>query len=394
MTSATREFQVFVKPVGADCNLRCHYCYYLKKNSLTPGKPHPLMEDDILEEYVLQHISANTDNLITFSWHGGEPLLAGIDFYRKAVGYQKKYQPSGSKIINGIQTNGTLLNNAWCRFLSEERFIVGISIDGPGELHNCNRRTREDYNTFLNVLRGYELLQMHGVLPEILCVVNAENVCNPLIVYNFFKEIGTKYVSFLPLVERNTDSPAGVTRNSVPSEEFGIFLSTIFDEWVEKDIGKIKIQIFEEAARTAFNQEHTLCIFKVNCGGVPVVEYNGDFYSCDHYIDEEHRLGNISEHSLSYFLDNRAQKNFGEAKSLTLPKYCIECEVRSMCNGECPKNRFIISPDGEPRLNYLCSGYKHFFNHCRHFVETIASLTPKSHLRQAQGKPKGDFKSG
>lgn len=374
MTSVSREFQVFVKPVGADCNLRCIYCYYLKKISLTRGEPHPVMPDDILEKYVIQHISATTDNLITFSWHGGEPLLAGIEFFKKVVKLQHKHKPSGSEIVNGIQTNGTLIDDEWCRFLKDEGFIVGVSIDGPGELHNGNRRTREDYNTFLNVLRGYELLKKYGVIPEILCVVNSDNVRYPLVLYEFFRELGAEYVTFLPLVERLEGSSAEVSGRSVPSLEFGLFLSAIFDEWVEKDIGRIKIQIFEEAARTAFNQEHTLCIFRVNCGGVPVVEHNGDFYSCDHYVDKKHRLGNINEHSLSYFLDNPAQKKFGDAKSLSLPQFCIECEVRSMCNGECPKNRFLLSPDGEPGLNYLCSGYKHFFNHCRPFVAAITSI--------------------
>jgi len=372
MTKISREFQIFAKPVGPACNLSCRYCYYLGKKSLYPGPDQFIMADDILEKYIIQHIEATTDNIINFSWHGGEPLLAGIDFFRTALKIQRKHQPAGSEIVNGIQTNGTLIDNEWCRFLKDEGFIVGISIDGPGNLHNINRRTREDNNTFLNVLRGYELLQMRGVLPEILCVVNAGNVKYPLVVYNFFKQLGAKYITFLPLVEPQAGSPNGASSNSVPATEFGVFLSAIFDEWVEKDIGKLKIQIFEEAARTAFNQEHTLCIFKVDCGGVPVVEHNGDFYSCDHYVEKGHLSGNISDHSLSDFLDSKRQKDFGKAKSLTLPRYCIDCEVRPMCNGECPKNRFMTTPDGETGLNYLCSSYKYFFNHCRPFVEAIA----------------------
>jgi uncharacterized protein len=376
MASLTREFQVFVKPVGADCNLRCHYCYYLKKLSLTHGKSHPLMSDDILERYIFQHISASTENVIFFSWHGGEPLLAGIDFYRRAIGFQKKYQPSGSSIINGIQTNGTLLNEGWCRFFSEEGFIIGMSIDGPGDLHDETRRTNNDCPTLDRVISGYELLRKHGIKPEILCVVNSVNVRHPLDVYNFLKDLGTEYVTFLPLVELSGNSSSEVTGLSVPSLEFGLFLSAIFDEWVSKDIGKIKIQVFEEAARTAFEQEHTLCIFKVDCGGVPVVEHNGDTYSCDHYVDDEHRLGNINRHTLEYFLDSPEQKSFGRAKSMTLPRYCIDCEVRAMCNGECPKNRLIASPDGEPGLNYLCKGYRYFFNHFRPFVEAIRLISP------------------
>src|SRR5450759_3930998 len=231
-------------------------------------------------EYIIQHIEASTEDIITFSWHGGEPLLAGIGFFKKVLKFQEKNKPAGSTIVNGIQTNGTLLDERWCHFLAEKKFIVGISIDGPGEFHNQNRRTKGNNNTFLNVIRGYELLKNHGVLPEILCVVNANNVNHPLIVYNLFKQLGAEYMTFLPLVEQEPGLPTGVSKNSVPSKELGIFLSAIFDEWVEKDIGRIKVQIFEESARTAFNQDHTLCIFRVNCGGVPVVEHNGDFYSC------------------------------------------------------------------------------------------------------------------
>lgn len=371
MAAVSREFQVFVKPVGADCNLGCHYCYYLKKISLAKGKEHPLMPDDILESYIIQHISASTEDVIFFSWHGGEPLLAGIDFYRKAVSLQKKHHRTGSVIINGIQTNGTLLNEEWCRFLSGERFIVGMSIDGPEELHDKYRRTNKNGTTLKRVIVGFQLLKQHGIKPEILCVVNSANVKYPLEVYDFFKDLGAEFLTFLPLVEHTGECYSEVSDRSVPSLEFGLFLSSIFDEWVAKDIGRIKIQIFEEAARTAFDLEHTLCIFKADCGGVPVIEHNGDFFSCDHYVDEAHRLGNINEHSLEYFLDSTEQKKFGRLKSLNLPKFCIECEVRIMCNGECPKNRFIISPDGEPGLNYLCQGYKHFFKHCKPFVEAI-----------------------
>jgi uncharacterized protein len=376
MFKASREFQVFAKPVGSACNLRCSYCYYLGKKNLYPDSGRFLMADDILEKYIIQHIEASTEDIITFSWHGGEPLLAGIGFFKKVLKFQKKYKPAGSTIINGIQTNGTLLDERWCHFLAENKFLVGISIDGPGEFHNQNRRTLGNNNSFLNVIRGYELLKNHGVLSEILCVVNADNVNHPLIIYNFFKQLGAEYITFLPLVEQDNGSETGVSKKSVPSKDFGMFLSAIFDEWVEKDIGRIKVQIFEEAARTAFNQEHTLCIFKINCGGVPVVEHNGDFYSCDHYVDNEHLLGNLKDKSLSYFLDCDSQKAFGMSKSNTLPRYCTECEVKSMCNGECPKNRFISTPDGEAGLNYLCSGYKYFFNHCRPFVAAIAEVFP------------------
>ena len=380
MKPPSREFQIFVKPAGALCNLHCTYCYYLEKKSLYPGNKSPLMSETLLEKYVIQHILASTDDLIYFSWHGGEPMLAGKDFYKTAVQLQKKHLPSGKRILNGIQTNGTLIDEEWCRFFADENFVIGISLDGPGELHNQNRHDEKKRQSFDRVIKGYKLLQKYGINPEILCVVNSVNVKNPLVVYEFFRRLGAEYITFLPLVNRLDDPSEPVSKNSVPAQAFGEFLSAVFDEWIEKDIGKIKIQIFEEAARTAFKQEHTLCIFKKNCGGVTVIEHNGDFYSCDHFVDKDHRLGNISEHPLEYYLDSPEQKRFGEAKSLKLPRYCLECEVKEMCNGECPKNRFINSPYGEPGLNYLCSGYKQFFNHIRPFVEAIGAEWQKTHF--------------
>jgi len=374
MKNPSREFQIFAKPVGSSCNLNCSYCYYLSKKNLYPETGHFLMTDDILEKYIIQHIEASTENIISFSWHGGEPLLAGMDFYRKVVKLQSEHCPAGRTIINGIQTNGTLLNEEWSRFLAANNFGVGLSIDGTEVLHNICRRTNSDGPTWQKVIEGFGFLKKYGILPEILCVVNSENVKHPLPVYNFFKHMGARNLTFLPLVEFVQRESVLVSADSVPAEAFGLFLSEIFDQWVESDIGEIKIQIFEEAARSAFNQEHTLCIFKTNCGGVPVVEHNGDFYSCDHYVDREHFLGNLNEHSLAYFLDCNRQKEFGMYKSLTLPQYCINCDIRIMCNGECPKNRFVVSPDGEQGLNYLCKGYKYFFNHCKPFVEVIAEV--------------------
>lgn len=329
------------------------------------------MTDAVLENYIMQHIEASTEELISFSWHGGEPMLAGIDFYRKACELQKKYKPEGRKIINGIQTNGTLINEGWCSLFSEENFMVGISIDGPGDLHNRMRIFAKGEPSLGRVIQGYEMLQGYGITNEILCVVSSLNVRFPLVVYDFFRQIEAKYITFLPLVEKRPGAVSGVSRYTVPSLEFGVFLSTIFDEWLAKDIGRIKIQIFEEALRPAFRQDHTLCIFKENCGGVPVLEHNGDFYSCDHYVDNKHFAGNISKGTIAGFLDSRAQSEFGKKKSLSLPEFCRVCEVKEMCNGECPKNRFIKTPEGEPGLNYLCSGYRHFFNHCLPFIDTL-----------------------
>lgn len=374
MEAREREFQIFAKPVGALCNLRCGYCYYIGKQSIHGDARPLLMSDDILEKYIVQHIEATTDDVIFFSWHGGEPLMAGIDFFRKAVSLQEKYKPAGKEIINGIQTNATLIDWDWAYFLAQEKFLVGISIDGPGDLHNQYRKAADGNSSLQQVLKGYDILQRSGIKPEILCVVSSFNVKFPLVVYDFFRELGAENITFLPLVEKRPRSASGVSRATVPATEFGSFLMAVFDEWLEKDIGKIKIQIIEEAARTAFGQKHTLCIFRENCGGVPVVELNGDFYSCDHYVDKEHLVGNISDGTIAEFLDSDRQKEFGMLKSLTLPRYCLECDVRSLCNGECPRNRFIKTPDGEPGLNYLCEGYKAFFHHCKPFVDAIGGI--------------------
>ena len=373
MVQASREFQVFVKPIGSICNLDCLYCYYLEKQNLYPeGEPFR-MPDDILEEYIVQHIDASPETVISFSWHGGEPTLLGLDFFRKIVAFQRKHKPANRRIVNGIQTNGTLLDEDWCRFLATEEFAVGLSLDGPREMHDRYRLTKDGKPTHAQTMRGHELLQEHGVYTDILCVVNVHNVRSPLRVYRFFKQIDARYITFLPMVEPQPNAESGVSPISVPADAWGAFLCTIFDEWRDQDIGRVKVQIFEEAARTAFDQEHSLCIFRPTCGDIPVVEHNGDFYSCDHFVDVDHRLGNMMETPLVELLESPAQRAFGEAKLEALPRYCRECEVRAMCNGECPKNRFLSTPDGEPGLNYLCAGYKRFFTHCQPFVSEVAA---------------------
>ncbi|HEX2968250.1 MAG TPA: anaerobic sulfatase maturase [Bacteroidales bacterium] len=366
------DFQIFVKPVGAECNLRCRYCYYLEKRNLWSDLA--VMKDDVLVKYIITHFNACRDREVSFTWHGGEPLLAGIDFFSKVVSLQAKYCPLGMKVRNGIQTNGTLLNEEWCSFLVKHNFYVGISIDGSEVLHNRFRHYNDRRPSFNNVINGFRLLKESGITPEVLCVVNSVNVRHPLKVYGFFRDMGVQNITFLPLVERRPDLRSGVSPESVSSEAFGIFLSRIFDQWVQNGIGEVKIQIFEEATRTAFNQEHTLCIFRKKCGAVPVIEKNGDFYSCDHYVDAEHLVGNIKDNSIKSMLGSRKQIEFGAAKLNTLPGYCINCPVRDMCNGECPKNRFISTPDGEPGLNYLCQGYRYFFNHCKPFVDAVSQV--------------------
>ncbi len=334
------------------------------------------MPDILLEEYIVQHIEASTEEVISFSWHGGEPMLAGLDYFMRIVENQNRHFPQNRKIINGIQTNGTLLDEQWCRFLSAEDFIVGISMDGPKELHDQCRLDRNGGSAFEQTLQGYHLLQQFGVTAEILCVVNSFNVEYPLEVYRYFKQLQANYITFLPLVEQMPGSETGASINTVSADAFGNFLCVIFDEWKVQDVGKIKVQIFEEAIRTAFGLDHTLCIFKTTCGGVPVVEHNGVVYSCDHYVNDLNRLGNILETPLAELLDSIEQKTFGRAKLGSLPRYCLECTVREMCGGECPKNRFIKTPDGDEGLNYLCSGYKNFFMHCRPFAKEMAAAWP------------------
>ncbi len=373
MAELSREFQIFAKPAGARCNLICQYCYYLEKEQLYSHKRPFRMSEELLEIYIRQHIEASTEPLIHFSWHGGEPTILGLDYFRTIVALQQKYRPDGRTIINGIQTNGTLLKDEWCRFLKEKNFAVGLSLDGPAEWHDIFRTDPSGKPTHERVLRGYNLLRHYDVPCEILCVVNAANVRFPLEVYRYLKNLRVRYITFIPLVE---SAKAGglVEPFSVPAEAYGDFLIAIFEEWSANDIGEVKIQIFEEAVRTAFRQEHTLCIFKQTCGGVPVVEHNGDFYSCDFFVDETHRLGTIRDVHLATLLDSPAQKRFGLNKQKSLPRYCRACDVLDMCNGGCPKNRFIHTPDGESGLNYLCAGYKKFFRFCRPFVEQIASL--------------------
>lgn len=367
--------------MGSLCNLTCSYCYYLEKKLLYPGRQTTLMKEDLLEEYIVQHMEATSDEVIFFSWHGGEPVLAGLDFFRRVVTLQRKYLPPGRVLLNGLQTNGTLLDDDWCRFLAEENFMTGISLDGPAALHNqhrCDSRGRDSYRL---VRKGIDCLNRHGIVPELLCVVGSHNADYPLEVYRHFKQLGALYMTFLPLVVRHPGTATGVTPGSVSAEAFGRFLCTLFNEWVERDIGKVKIQIIEEALSPAFGREHTLCIFKENCGRVPVIEHNGDFYSCDHYVDREHLLGNIREKPLAWYLESPAQQTFGAAKSATLPRICKECPVKALCNGECPKNRFLITPDGEPGWNYLCSGYQLFFNHLLPFAEAVrraAAISPST----------------
>ena len=384
MTVASRGFQVFVKPAGAACNLACRYCYYLGKGPSGPEAGlSARLPEDLLERYIAQHIAASPDEIVRFSWHGGEPTVLGVEYFRKIVAIQRRLCPPGRRLANGIQTNGTLLDEEWGRFFAAEGFSVGLSLDGPREFHDRFRLKRDGRSTFNETIRGYKVLKRHGVPTDILCVVSAANVMRPAAVYCFFKGIGASYVTFLPLVERQPGAPGGVSPESVPAEAWGDFLDAVFEEWQSRDIGRIKVQIIEEAARTAFGQEHSLCLFRPVCGDIPVVERDGSFYSCDHFVDAEHRLGSVAETPLLDLLESPAQRSFGLAKLEKLPRVCLSCEVREMCNGECPKNRFASTPDGETGLNYLCPGYKKFFLRVRPFVDAVAEA-----WRRQKSEPK------
>jgi len=370
MTRVARDFQVFVKPAGGRCNLACDYCYYVDHTPAGPDGP-ARMPEDLLETYIVQHLAAAAGPEVRFSWHGGEPTLLGLDYFRRIVELQRRHCPPGVSIRNGLQTNGTLLDDPWARFLAAEGFAVGVSLDGPAEFHDRHRRTRQGHPSFERALSGYRRLRRHGVPADVLCVVNAHNVRHPLAVYGFFKAIDAPYVSFLPLVERRPDG--GVSQRSVPPAAWGEFLCAVFDAWVREDIGRLKIQMVEEATRTAFGQAHSLCIFRPVCGDIPVVEHSGDFYCCDHFVDADHHLGNIRDMTLAKLLDSPAQQAFGRAKQATLPQACRQCPVLEMCHGECPKNRFVPSPDEDFPLNYLCAGYRQFFSQCRPFVDAVAA---------------------
>ena len=372
MTAVAHDFQVMVKPVGPVCNLDCSYCYYLQKKDLFTESDRFRMADDLLETYIVQHIEASPSEQVFFSWHGGEPTLLGLDYFQKIVDLQNKHRPSGRTLHNGIQTNGTLLDEDWCRFLAKNRFQVGLSLDGPKELHDSYRLTKGQKATHKQVMQAFKLLQKYRVNFDVLCVVHNLNARQPGTVYRFFKDIGVTSLQFLPLIVRQGET--GTSPETVPAAAYGRFLSSIFDEWVRHDIGRVFVQNFDEALRPYTGTEHALCVSRETCGDVVVVEHNGDFYSCDHFVDDGHRIGNIFETSLAEMLASPAQRHFGNQKRDALPRYCRDCEVLSSCNGGCPKDRFTRTPDGEAGLSYLCPGLKLFYSHARPTLQKLAEI--------------------
>ncbi len=355
------------KPRGAICNLDCKYCYFLKKEALFPGSDFR-MSDAVLEEYTRQYIVAQPQPEVSFAWQGGEPTLMGLEFFRKAVEYQAKYRKPGMRILNSLQTNAVTLDEEWCRFFREHQFLLGVSLDGPREQHDAYRVDKGGQPTFERVMRGLRLLQAQGVEYNILTTVHAANADHPLTVYRFLRdEVGARYLQFIPIVERDNESGYQegniVTDRSVRAEGYGDFLMAIFDEWVRHDVGRVFVQIFDVALAAWAGERAGLCVFEETCGAALAIEHNGAVYSCDHYVEPNYFVGNIVDIPLSEIVVSESQRRFGEAKRDTLPQYCRDCEVRFVCNGGCPKNRIISTPAGEPGLNYLCAGYRAFFNH-------------------------------
>lgn len=382
MSAFVRDFLIMAKPNGAICNLDCRYCYYLEKNQLYPESSSFRMPPYVLEDYIAQCIKATPGPSVKFSWHGGEPTLLGLDYYREIVALQRKHLPPGKRVANSLQTNGTTLDAQWCYFLAKEGFFVGLSLDGPQEQHDRYRVNKGQQPTHADVMRGLRLLQRHGVHLDILCVVHDQNVEQPLEVYRFLKENGARSITFLHLVERVKGAPGEVGPHSVPPEGYGKFLCAIFDEWVRQDVGQIAVQIFDEGLRVALGKEQGLCIFRKTCGNVLALEHNGDLFSCDHFVDHEHRLGNVMETPLVELLTHPKQTEFGQAKQRSLPRQCRACEVLPLCNGGCPKDRLSRTLEGEDGLNYLCGAYKRFFSHTRPHIQRMAALMRANHPRE------------
>jgi uncharacterized protein len=364
-------FHVLAKPTGAICNLGCSYCFFLDKEELYEGSRFH-MSDEVLDRYIRQLIEAHSSPVVTVAWQGGEPTLMGLDFFRRAIEIQDAYRKPGMAFENTIQTNGTLLTDEWCEFLRENDFLVGISIDGPEPLHDVHRVTKKGKGTFDKVMRGLRLLQKHEIEYNVLTTVNSVNGDFPLEVYRFLRdEVGTTWMQFIPVVERVDDhgDPAFldgtlVSDRSVGAEQFGRFLSTVFGEWVRNDVGTVFVQTFEATARNWVGLASSgMCVFNETCGLGVALEHNGDLYSCDHFVEPEFLIGNIGEVEMGDLVGSQRQHTFGMDKRDALPQFCLDCDVRFACHGECPKNRFITTPDGEKGLNYLCAGFKHFFHH-------------------------------
>lgn len=377
----SRPLYVMLKPVGAACNLRCHYCYYLEKACLYKDSSKRVLSEEMLDQFTKEYIEAQTMNDVLFTWHGGEPLMRPLSFYRKALELQKKYG-RGRNISNLIQTNGTLLTDEWCRFLHENNWLVGVSIDGPQEFHDEYRRTASGGPSWAKVMRGIQLLNKHHVEWNAMAVVNDFNADYPLDFYHFFKEMGCRFIQITPVVERmvnhadgrhlatlTDDATAPVTDFSVTPEQWGRFLCAIFDEWVRNDVGQTYVELFDCILANWVGVTPGICVYAKECGHAGIMEFNGDVYSCDHFVFPEYRLGNIRKKTITEMLYGEQQQQFSRLKSQSLPKECKKCEWEFACHGECPRTRFIKDVYGNPGKNYLCEGYRMFFRHIAPYMD-------------------------
>ena len=400
-TNAPPAFHLLAKPTGAICNLDCKYCFFLSKEMLYPGSRFRMAEA-VHETYIKQLLESHQTDEVNIAWQGGEPTLMGLDFFKRTVELTQKYKKPGQRILHTMQTNGTQLDDEWCAFFKEHNFLIGLSVDGPKKLHDTYRVNKGGAGSFDQVMRGWEVLVKHKVDFNILCTVHVANQNYALEIYRFFRdELGAKFMQFIPIIERAdttllplanvgwSERPGGerplyvqsgnkVTHRSVGSQAYGRFLIEIFEEWVRHDVGEVYVQLFDVALGSWVGQ-HSLCIFSPTCGNALALEHNGDLYSCDHYVEPDFLLGNIQQTHMIELVASDKQRQFGQDKMDTLPRYCRECEVRFACHGGCPRNRFIHTPDGEPGLNYLCAGYKLFFNHIDRPMKIMANL-----LRQQQ----------
>jgi uncharacterized protein len=403
-------FHVMAKPIGPICNLDCTYCFYTEKEALFPKEQNYRMSDEILEAYIRKNLDEQEIPEITFAWQGGEPTLMGLDFFRKAIKLQKRYN-KGKKIINTFQTNGILLDDEWCEFLAQHNFLIGLSLDGPEDIHDKYRYDHKKRPTFQLVIRGLRLLQKHNVEYNILACVNSESSKRPLDVYHFFKEKGVKFIQFIPIVERKPDANAeeldlklavppaldreeaaiAVTPWTVEPAAYSYFMRRIIDEWVRHDVGKVFVMNFEWALNCWMGLPSPSCFFAKRCGDSVIIEHNGDIYSCDHFMYPQYRLGNILTDDLKKMIFSKQQLEFGAVKETTLPKQCQQCDALFVCNGGCPKHRFLKTYDGEPGLNYLCKGYDDFFRHIHKYMKIMVKLLnnnlPVANVMKAIDRP-------
>ncbi len=389
----TRGFNIIAKPIGPVCNMNCHYCFYSEKSSLYQEKQSLHMTDEVLETFIRKYIQSQDNPEVQFVWQGGEPTLMGLDFYSKVVMLQNKYA-GNKRIMNSIQTNGILLDDDWCKFLKRYGFLVGLSMDGPEMVHDRFRVGRSGRPTFQKVKKGMELLKKYQVPFNVLVCVTKDSSKSSLEIYKYFKENGVKYIQFSPIVERvpadsdrdlglkhaspaslcGTENQVKVSSYTVDPLDYGEFLIQIFDEWVKEDVGSIHVMNFEWALEAWLGLPATYCFFSRQCGNAVAIEHNGDIYSCDHYVYPDYKLGNITADMPEDIVKSVLQLEFGRKKRVNLPQWCKSCDVLFACNGECPKNRFINTVDGEPGLNYLCEGYKNYFHHIHPYMKVMVQL--------------------